>query len=186
VKGATKESKMISWLKKLFGARVQAEELAQLLFSLCVLQEETTVMRKEQSRYDNMAGFQREAFQRQLFLYLVASVAIALTNEHSRRPEISGVIIPFRQLVNSEIARRWRFSEAEADSAVENASSDLGRLLYANPGAQKGISFEWPQEWLKRVGVTEYDPAALFEINMRWKLHQIHLAKMLSKFRIVK
>ncbi len=109
-----------------------------------------------------------------------------------KKPEISlpkltaiQVIPHFRQLVATEMQKRWGDGEDSIDSQIERASSDYGMLLFTNPADNRGLSFDWSKDWLARIGVQEGNPATLFLISTAWKAQFLELAKLLSQIRVV-
>jgi hypothetical protein len=184
IEGISKMSR--SWLKKIFGQPIEASELASLLFSQCVLADEQKVMRKHFDMYKDWAGFQQDTFNRKVFLYLVANIAIALTNASSKDRNMYAVIGDFKKLVSREMNRRWGDNQETVDDSVEKAAANYGNILFTNPEQDRGLSFEWSREWLKEAGIDEFNPATLFEVSHTWKIYHIHLAQFLSKQRVAK
>ncbi len=64
--------------------KLTPEELAQRLFSSFVLDEESAILSSLYGGLETAPGFQSRAFERQKFIYLAASVAIALTSASSQ------------------------------------------------------------------------------------------------------
>ncbi len=161
--------------------KLTPEELAQRLFSSFVLSDEASIMSSQDSNLKTAPGFESRAFERQRFIYLAASVAIALTNASSRDATVIEVIPHFRRLVTMEMQKRWGDRADRVDLEIERASSDYGALLFTNPQDDRGLSFDWSKEWLARVGVQESNPATLFLISTAWKTQFLQTAKVLSQ-----
>lgn len=165
--------------------RIKSEELAQRLFSSLVLDDEATMMASERERLKAALGFQIQAFERQKFVYLAANITIALTNDVGRHSAVAEVIPHFRRLVAAEMRKRWGDSDDAIDSEMERAASDYTTLLFTNPDQNKGLSFDWSKEWLRRIGVEEFNPAVLFSVSAAWKMQYVHTAELLSRVRVL-
>jgi len=63
----------------------------------------------------------------------------------------------------------------------EEAANNLERLIFVDPSANRGLSFEWPSQWLAGFGVNEYNPVRLFKIAFHWKNSFIHLCRLFDK-----
>jgi hypothetical protein len=175
-----------NWLKRLFGPSIQALELAPMLFCECVLADEGKVMSKYFDSYKNQPGFHKPIFERKVFTYLVANIAIALTNASCRDWNMIIVIKHFKELVSSEMNTRWGATLEDVDGEIEDAATKFAELLYTNPSDNRAISFEWSQNWLKDMGIHEYNPITLFEISQTWKIYHIYVADFLSRIKLCK
>lgn len=164
---------------------VPAETLAQHLFTFFVIGNECTLFRHVRDRCEASPTFLPEVFGFQVFVYLVASIAIVLTNEYSRQPNSVKVIVSLKRLVHDEVVRRGIHSTDDVEGAIEEAASKLHGLLYTDPEAKPGYCFDWSQEWLKACGVEEYNPQVLFEFAHKWNTQNVVLAKMINEMRIV-
>jgi hypothetical protein len=165
--------------------KLTPEELAQRLFSSFVVDEEPTIMSSQYDGLKTAPGFQSRAFERQKFIYLAASIAIALTNASSRDSTVIEVIPHFRRLVMVEMQKRWGDREQGIDSEIEQASRDYGALLFTSPENNQGLSFDWSKDWLARIGIHESNPAVLFLMSTAWKTQFVQTAKVLSQIRVV-
>lgn len=174
-----------NWLKSMFGPSMRASELASLLFSECVLADQQGVMETPFVRYKNEPGFRPDTFEQRVFLYLVANIAIALSDAASKRPHLFAVIEHFRTLVRAEMSSRWRYNHEFTDDAVKRAAGDYAKLLFTNREANRALSFEWSREWLREVGIEETNPQTLFEISHTWMIHHVTLAKFIRKVKVV-
>lgn len=169
-------------LRGLFRTPVSAKDLADLVYILAMTDSE--ILKEEGARYSEFSGFQPETYEKLVFVYRVASVAIALTNAYESQPRISRVIEAFRDRIRDEMAARWGYSQGDADEAVEDAAGHLGTLLFSNPAEDRGRAFDWTQNWLKKAGVEEFNPVRLLEISAAWNYHFLSIAEFLSKFRV--
>ena len=164
---------------------IPASELAALLFSRYVLADEATVMRHELDRYKDHPAFKQEVFRRKVFVFLVASVAVALTKRSDKGDaNMAPVINRFRELVSMEMHSRWGAMQQDVDESIEMAATSLASLLFTNPESNRGLSFDWAQEWLKGTGVDESNPVTLFKISHTWKVYWIDHAEFISKQRV--
>jgi len=165
-------------------ATVAADELAQKLFSSFVLGEETSVMKSQDSDLRAKPGFQLQAYEHQKFIYLAASIAVALTTASDKNPAIIQVIPHFRQLVTAEMYKRWGEGIDIVDSEIERASHDCFVLLFTNPKDNRVLSVDWSQTWLEQIGVKESNPVTLFLISTYWKEKFLQAAEILSQVRV--
>ena len=173
-----------NWLKNSFGQSIRASELASLLFSECVLGDQQGVMETHFVRYKNEPSFRQGNFEQRVFLYLVANIAIALSDAASKRSELFPVIEHFRGLVRAETSSRWRHNHEFTDDAVQRAAADYAKLLFTNREANRALSFEWSREWLREVGIEETNPQTLFEISHTWMIHHVTLVKFIRKVKV--
>ena len=162
-------------------SQIAAVGLAQRLFSVFVLAEESSVMRSQDDGLKATTGFQLQKYERQRFIYLAASVAIALTSAASRDKAVIQVIPHFRKLVAAEMLKRWRDGSETVAAEVEQASSDYGALLFENPQENRALSLEWSKGWLARVGVQESNPATLFLMSVAWREQFLMTARALHR-----
>jgi len=164
-----------------FSSRKPAQELANVLFTTCILDDLDSIVEKWQKHYSNTAAFEKNIFERHVFVYLAANLAVGLTEEHSRRPTIVNVISHLKPLINNELRRRWGISEGEAYDVIETASLDLAKLVCANSELDRGLAFDWAMQWLARTGIEEFNPITLFKFSYYWKNQYIFFAKLLSE-----
>ena len=75
---------------------------------------------------------------------------------------------------------RWSYSEDSADKAVEEASAAYAALVFTNPADDRGISFDWPQKWLREIDIEEYNPITLCQIAITFREYHTHTIKFLS------
>ena len=163
---------------------ITPEALAHLLFSR-VVEDTTAVLDNHIERFKSYASFQPHRFERSKFVYLVADIAIALTNAASRQPALAKVIPDFRHRVVLIMKELWGDSEDDIDAEIEKASANYARLLFTNPETARGLSFDWAQEWLRAVGVDETNPVVLFSVSQTWKRFHTHTVKFLSAMRVL-
>jgi hypothetical protein len=159
-----------------------ADKLANVLFLLFVLRDEHTLFRELRQRCELSPAFRGQTFEFQVFVFLVASIAVVLTNEYARQTNSAKAISALRQLVHEEVVQRGVESTEAVDDAIEEAAAKLGDLLYRKPNAESDLS--WAQEWLQICGVEESNPAVLLNFAQQWKLQNIALAKSVSETRI--
>jgi hypothetical protein len=95
------------------------------------------------------------------------------------------VIPHFRHAVVVMMQKYWGDIEADIDAEIEKASADYARLLFTSPEENKGLPFDWAQDWLRHVGIDETNPAVLFGISQTWRLFHAHTVKCLSSMRII-
>jgi hypothetical protein len=166
---------------KAMDADLAADKLAEALFTLFVIGDERTLLAELRQRCESSPSFRPDVFESQVFAYLAASIALALTNEYARQPKSADVISSLRRLVRDEAARRGQ-SMDDLDDSIEEAAEKLGTLIDADPNS--GYSFDWAREWLNRCGVEECNPAVLFDLSHKWKVQSITLLKSVSETRI--
>jgi len=162
---------------------VPAQTLASQLFTHFVLGDETSLFDSLRFRYEHVPRLQLEAFHKQVFLYLIATVAIALMNESYRQPAAAKVIEFFKHLVHEEVVRRGQSVE-DVDNAVEKASVDLHALLFTDPAPSPTKSFDWTQAWLRQIAIVEFNPATLFQVSQTWRNQHVTLAKLIGETQI--
>lgn len=167
----------------LFRTRISAVKLAEALFTYTKNDAET-FLRDHSERYAEQVTFHVANFEKQVFLYSAANVAVALTVAYKSDSAIASVIVAFREKVHREMGIRWGYSDEEAGDAVESTASNLAALIFANPTVNQAHTFEWSQNWLKNSGVEEFNPAQLFLIGMTWKNSFISIMRVLSHYRV--
>jgi hypothetical protein len=170
-------------LRRLFATRITAQQLADLLYMWVTLRSWRTFLKEEGARFNDSSGFQPEAKERLVFVYIVASIAIALTKVYESQPRDSRAIEAFREKIRGEMAARWHYSPDEADEVIQGAADDLATLLFRDP-EDRGISFEWAGNWLKKVGVNESNPITLLKVSLLWESEFGGVGRLLSEFRI--
>jgi hypothetical protein len=168
------------------GQSISASELSTLLFSRYILADEATVMELvELDRYKDHARFKQEVFRRKVFVFLVASVAVALTSRSGNGDaHMAPVIRRFRELVSVEMRSRWGAMQRDVDESIETAATSLASLVFTDPESNRGLSFDWARKWLEETGVDESNPVTLFKISHTWKAYWIDHAEFISKQRI--
>jgi len=146
---------------------VPASDFAATLFNGWVIASENMPSAStEIDSYRNDADFQEGLFHKKRFLYTIASVAVALSFlARKRQHYIPAVIAHLRQQVRDEMFRRWGYTDGPSDLLVQEASENLAKLVFTNPKDQPALSFEWAKEWLKDVGINEFNPVTLFKFS---------------------
>jgi hypothetical protein len=163
---------------------VRADELAQIFFSKTVA-DAATFLDSYNDDFRQCSSFRPDDFERQKFLYLVASVAIVLTEAAQKQDSIIEVIAVFRSRVRLLMQRYWGDTEEECDSQVEEAASDFASLVFTNPDEERGLSIDWAQTWLRRVGIEEHNPITLLEISHTWKSDYLCNVKIIASMEVV-
>jgi hypothetical protein len=163
---------------------ITPDELSNVLF-LKVLADAPTVLDSYNNRFKQSPTFQANRFERQKFIYLVAGVANALTLATQKQSAIVEVIAAFRSRVRLTMQQSWGDTEEDSDSEIEESASDYAKLVFTDPEKDKGLSFDWAREWLRRIGIEETNPITLFEISHEWKLCHIYTLKLLSSMQVV-
>lgn len=163
---------------------IDPEQLGHLLFSKSV-DDTAIIMKSDNEHLEASPGFQKQVFERRKLVYLLAGNIIALTNAASQQPSFSHVFAHFTKRVRLLMQQIWKASEADIDAEIEKAASDYAVLLFTDPATNRALSFEWAQEWLRQVGVEEYNPSVLFRISGMWKIQHDFTAKLLARMRIV-
>lgn len=166
-------------------SEVPADVLAQTLFIIFVIGDEGTRFYDLLKDWESHPTFRPDTFRFQLFAYLVATVALALTHEYSRQPNSVKVITALKRLVTAEAVQREVSSVEDLDDAIEKAASKLHDLLFTDPQAKPAYCFEWAREWLKLCGIDEYNPQVLFEFSYRWKSGYVALRKSIKETCII-
>jgi hypothetical protein len=166
---------------RLLRTKVRASDLAELLYQQCVLEDEPYADQHLLlgQRLDS------EALRQRVFLYLVASIILALTWKYRKDPRASGLIPHIKGRAADEARRRWSQSEDYLVEEVDTAAIDLEHLLSTDPNENRALSFEWAQAWLAKAGHEECNPGTLFAISFFWQNQYIALGRMLERFRIV-
>jgi hypothetical protein len=165
----------------LFGRRKKASsyEVAEQLFKLFVVQDFETDSEKWREHYGHTVSFKTDTFREKLFVYLAASLAIALVTESQANSFALNVLYDLKPLIVSDLRRRWK-TPAEPDDLVQAASMDLARLLFIDPQSGPSLSLEWPKEWLLEVSIEEANPLTLFKFSHFWKNHHICVTKSVA------
>ena len=114
-------------------------------------------------------GFHVLNFERQRFWYLVAVIAVALTDAVKQgRKQLVEVLPYLRDLVCEEMKERWEVDEDSVDYAIMVTGRDYSRLIFGDREANRALTLEWAQDWLKRCGIEETNPIRLFQIGQSW------------------
>ena len=79
----------------------------------------------------------------------------------------------------------WGDTEEQSDSQIEEAANDYAKLVFTNPAEERGLSIDWAQKWLKRVGIEEHNPITLFQISHMWKTDHLCNVNIISSMRVV-
>lgn len=157
------------------------DEIAAHLFAVFVLEDESVFMVNEFNLIRSQSGFSSTKFERQRFVYLAATVAVALTEVGRNHPVIHEVIPGFRALVSATMFRRWHATDDEVDAEIQMTAGDYAALLFTNPAQDRGLSFDWARKWILRVGVDEVNPLVLFQFSHGWKARYLTLSRFLSE-----
>ena len=167
-------------------SELAADVLAEALFNLSVVKDEDSLFQDLSERYRSNLDFRQEAFCLQRFVYLAASVALALTHEQARQPRSYHAIKALKHLVTQEAVHRPGFStEKKLDDTIEEAASKLHDLIFTDPELKPGYSFDWAREWIKDCGVDEVNPAVLFKFAHTWRNQYLALARGIRETRII-
>lgn len=159
-----------------------AEQFAQTLFLMFVIDDEPKIIRSlDLSASPN---FDQKNYERQRFVYLVAIIALALTDRARKDNQFVAVVSHLRRMVRVEMQNRWHDTEETADDAVEAAAQDCAHLIFSSPETSLGISVTWPKDWLERSGVLETNFIRLFKISQGWKEQYLTLAEIVQRARL--
>ena len=159
---------------------VTADELAEILFQLFVLNDEVKIREQDLGPYVIDTYSQNTIFQKHIYFYLVALIAVALTSEFERRENIAKSIRKFRQLANAEAQKRWNIFQYEADNIVEETADKLAKLLFTDRNKERAVSFEWGKDYLGQVMVDSTNPIVLWKISMFWMNRFLTLMKAIA------
>lgn len=129
-------------------------------------------------------SFDKNSYERQRFVYLVAIIALALTDRTKKDNQFVAVVSELRRIVRVEMQNRWRDTEESADDAIEVAAQDCAQLIFSSPETSRGLSFTWPKDWLERSGVQETNPIRLFKISHGWKEQYLTLLQVVQRARL--
>ena len=146
-----------------------------------MIADEANLLAELDSRARASAGFDQRSHERQRFIYLVGIVAVALTDAVRTDKRFVAVVSHLRRMVRVEMQNRWGDTDETADSAIAEAGQDCARLIFTFPQEDPALSLTWPQEWLKRGGVDEVNPAVLFQISHAWKEQYLKVSKVTSQ-----
>jgi hypothetical protein len=160
-------------------------ELSQWLFSSVLLRNENKVMNEYHRLLKKSRGFDAAAFDKQTFVYLVASIAVALRSISQQTAGTQAAVARFRALVAAEMHKRWKLTGDTVDAVVEEAARDFADLLFTEPGDNDAKPFQWALRWLARIGVQENNPQLLFGISLTWIRHGLEIAEVLNQVDIV-
>jgi hypothetical protein len=164
---------------------VNSDQLSVLLFKCFVLDDEQKILEKDLGQYILNTEGQNLIFRKYVYFYLTALVAVALTAEYESRENIAQVIPKFRIMVSQEAQNRWNIFQEEVDDLIEEESKALSKLFFTDPQKAPSLGMEWGIGWLKKVGVTRYNPITVFKISMFWKLRFTTIMKTLREFDLV-
>ncbi len=158
------------------------EHFARHLFAVFVVEDESKFL--TECDFSASRGFGRRTYERQKFVYLVAIIAIALTDAARTNKRFVDVLWHLRRMVRVEMQNRWNETNETSDSAVEEASEDCARLIFTPPWEDQALSLTWPQNWLTKCGVDEANPVTLFKIGYAWKEAYLTVAGVASRAQL--
>lgn len=153
---------------------------ASLLFTTLIEGAEETVLYPQSLHVRTFRGFDPRAFERLRFVYLAANVAVLLAVFAKKDVAVTEVIAPLRELVRGTMRERWQDTDDTSDDAIEKASEAYATLVFTDPAANRALSLEWSQEWLRQVGVTDHDLVAWMQLSRAWKDYHLHSLKFVS------
>lgn len=159
-----------------------ADHFAQALFLTYVIADEPRVVRDLD--LGTSLNFDQGNYERHKFVYLVAIIAITLTERARRDNEFVTVLSRLRRMVRVEMQNRWGDTADIADTAIEEAAQDCTILIFTPPETDRALSLTWPQRWLKRSGVEETNPVKLFKISQGWKEQYLTLAEVVRRAQL--
>jgi hypothetical protein len=159
-----------------------AEQFAQTLFLMFVIDDEPKIIRS----LDLSASptFDQKNYERQRFVYLVAIIALALTDRARKDNQFVAVLSHLRRMVRVEMQNRWHDDDETADDAIEEAVQDCAQLILSSPETSRGLSFTWPKGWLERSGVQETNPIRLFKMSYGWRQQYLTLLQVVQRARL--
>lgn len=160
-------------------------KLANDLFTSFVLDSRARVMQSYFEELSQKSGFRQEALERNEFIYLIANIVVAVGLPGKSRPEFLNVMPYFRKLANAELQKRWQMSEADADTEIQNAAQNLAELILNDPEVNRGQALKWAQQWLKNVGVEEWNTVFIFRVSFSWRVRYLSVAEFLAQVRIL-
>ena len=164
--------------------KVEPVAFSHDLFQTWVASDFGTKYEKFAIQWRSCEQFDEAKCRYTFYVYLVSVVAVALTATRKRRPEFVRVIANFRQCALSEVKNEWNVHKDGFDEDVEEAASNLARLIFANPSESRGLTFEWSNQWLAGFGATEHNPIRLFQVAYYWKNTFIHLCRLFDKMKL--
>jgi len=148
---------------------LNSDQLSILLYKSFVLDDEAKILERDLGQYLLNIKSQDTILKKYVYFYLVALVAVALTTEYESREIMAQVIPKFRNIVSQEAKNRWNIFQEEIDDLIEEAGITLSKLFFTDPQKFPSLGMEWGIDWLKNVGITQYNPVTVFKISIFWK-----------------
>jgi hypothetical protein len=164
--------------------KMKVEYLAEAIFTDLIADTEKVMGKFIEVSQSVSTPYHMNIAQQRIFIYLVASNAIVLTNDCPNE-QIEKVIKIFKKKALDMIFERWQMPLEKSSELVQLAADDLMKLLYTDPKINEALSFEWAKTWFSYVGIFETNPAILHEFSSIWKQHNINLTKYISSHTVV-
>lgn len=175
---------MINWFSRRFGDGTPASTFAADLFIDFVLTGENRATKAALEHYDKPYGkFESDAFRRKTFVYLAASVSLALSKKQ-RRTNVAAVVQHFRHLTTGSMLSQWGMSTSCANEQVMMAGDSLQSLCFSPLNSDFAFSVDWSRGWLSEVGVDETNPVSLFKVAQDWKNTMLFLLQHIDQEKI--
>ena len=175
---------MSSHFGRTLGSCTPASRVAVNLFVHFVLVGEDKATNEAIEHYSAVhESFDKEAFRRKTFMYLVACVVVAMSKQQSKR-NVLLALDHFRYLATQTMFSRWRVSETDAAGAIIQAAESLRTLCFNPLHINPSFAFDWSRAWLSEIGVDETSSALLVQIAQDWKEMMIFVLDYLDQAKI--
>ena len=175
---------MINWFSQRFGDGTPASTFAADLFIDFVLTGEDRATKAALEHHaDAYREFESDAFRRKTFVYLVASVSLALSKK-PHKPNLAAVVQHFRHLTTGSMLSQWGVSETCADEQIIKAGDSLQTLCFSPLNTDFAFAVDWSRGWLSEVGADETNPVSLFKVAQDWKNTMLFLLEHIDQEKI--
>jgi hypothetical protein len=175
---------LTNWFSRRLGDGTPASTFAADLFINFVLTGEDRTTKAALEHYaDSHGKFESDAFRRKTFVYLAASVGLALSrNKH--KTNIAAVVQHFRHLTTGSMISQWGMSASCANEQLLKAGDSLQSLCFSPLNSDFAFAVDWSRGWLNEVGVDEENLASLFQVAQDWKNTMLFLLEHIDQERI--
>ena len=172
---------MNSLFRRIFGDGTPASTFAADLFINFVLTGEHRATKAAAEHYaDSHGNFESDAFRRKTFVYLAASVNLALSKKQ-RKANLAAVAQHFRHLTTGCMLSQWDMTASCANEQLVKAGDSLQSLCFSPFHGNTAFAVDWSREWLNDVGVDEKNPDSLFKVAQNWKNTMLFLVEHIEE-----